>query len=157
MHINSETISIEQIKANPNLDLSERMNLYGDGFNFGEEQLKDLCIAGINADYTFLIKNRTVKNERTDQLIQQVLNGHILDKVEMFEMFCDDENKISNMRKFEDIKNNIEKNNCITYDNFDFLCKEMELDDKMSELMKTEFEKKGLIIDEYKDIESFQI
>ena len=157
MSIDSKTISIEQIKANPDLDLSERINLYGNGANLNEEQLKDLCIARICADYTFLTKNRTIKSERTDYLIQQVLNGHILDKTEMFEMFCDDENKILSMRKMEDIQKNIENNNSITYDDFEYLCKEMELDSKMYNLMKTEFEKKGLLIDKYKQDESLHI
>ena len=139
-----ETITIEQIKNNPNLDLSERRKMIG-----YQSDIDNICIASIKNEYEKWIKERTVVNDRTDYLLEQLLNGHILTNIECLEMICDDVKKIEEAKELEIIKNNIQKNNGITLEDLNTLCDKMELDNEVRNLLKMGFENKNLIVESY--------
>ncbi len=142
-------ITIDQIKENPNLDLSERINAYLSNSNFDFDDAKDLALATIKQEYEFWSNNRTVVSKRTDELLQKILNGHTLNNIESFEMICDDEKKVEEYSKFEILKNNIQKSNGISLDDFMELCFIIGFDTQTTYIIKSLFETQGLIIEQY--------
>lgn len=147
--MNKITITIEEIKANPNLDLSERINKLSEDNKYTLEELGDLAVASIKNEYEYWANNRTNISERTNKSLQKILDGHILSKSEEFEMICDDPIKNAEYSKYESLKQKISDNNGITSEDFDELCNSIGFDLKTSEFMKEIFKIKGLIIDSY--------
>ena len=152
--INKKTITIEEIKNNINLDLSERIVAYSKYKNLNPEALEELAIATIKQEYEFWINNRTNISERTNRLLQSILDGHVLNKLEAFEMLCDDPKQVEQYAKYETFKENVNNNNGVTLKDFEDLCNTMGWDLQTIEIIQTEFERKGLIIDEYKEKEN---
>jgi hypothetical protein len=142
-------ITIDQIKENLNLDLSERINAYLSNSNFDFDDAKYLALATIKQEYEFWSNNRTVVSKRTDELLQKILNGHTLNNIESFEMICDDEKKVEEYSKFEILKNNIQKSNGISLDDFMELCSIIGFDTQTTYIIKSLFETQGLIIEQY--------
>ena len=152
--INKKTITIEEIKNNINLDLSERIVAYSKYKNLNPEALEELAIATIKQEYEFWINNRTNISERTNRLLQSILDGHILNKLEAFEMVCDDPKQVEQYAKYETFKENVNNNNGVTLEDFEDICNTMGWDLQTIKIIQTEFERKGLIIDEYKEKEN---
>ena len=146
-------ITIEKIKSNPNLDLAERINKIAKDKGGNADDLKELAIASIKQEYEFWLNKRENISSRTDEILNQVLNGHILSKSEEFEMFCADQEKIKEYSKYENLKKRIADNNGVTLGDFNELCKTIGFDSKTTELIKTEFENNGLLIDSYEEKE----
>ena len=146
-----ETITIEEIKSNPNLDLTERINKFSKDKRWNANDLKELAIASIKQEYEFWANKRDNISSRTDELLKQILNGHILSKSEEFEMVCTDEEKVNDYSKYEKMKQRIVDNNGVTLDDFNELCKTIGFDSKTAELIRTGFESRGKIIDSYED------
>lgn len=149
--MNKITITIEQIKLNPNLDLSERIKLYSKEGKWNKDDLEELAVASIKQEYEYWANNRTNISERTDNMLQSILNGHKLDKIETFEMMCDDTLKVQEYAKYEMLKRNISDNNGISVKDFEKLCSVIGLDLKTANIIKEELEMRGLIIEEYKE------
>ena len=148
-----KTITIEEIEANPDLDLSERINKFSQDKRWNANDLKELAIASIKQEYEFWANKRENISSRTDELLKQILNGHILSKSEEFEMVCADQEKIKEYSKYENLKKRIADNNGITLDDFNELCKTIGFDSKTTELIRMEFEIRRMITDSYKDEE----
>ncbi len=146
-NVERKTITIEEIEANPDLDLSERINKFSQDKRWSNDDLRELAIASIKQEYEFWANKRDNISSRTDELLKQILNGHILSKSEEFEMVCTDEEKVNDYSKYEKMKQRIADNNGITLDDFNELCKTIGFDAKTTELIRTEFENKGLLID----------
>ena len=151
-----KTITIEQIIENPNLDLSERINKLSQDKRWSKEDLKELAIASIKQEYEFWLNERKNISTRTDEMLKKILNGHFLSKSEEFEMVCDDSKKVELYSKYESLKKRIKDNNGITLENFYELCQVIGIDSEIIELIRLEFERKGLIIDSYMKEESYQ-
>ena len=64
--MNKITITIEQIKLNPNLDLSERTTKYSTKEKWSKEYIEELALASIKQEYEYWANNRTNISERTD-------------------------------------------------------------------------------------------
>ena len=143
------TITIEKIKNNPNLDLSERITKFSKEEKWSQTDLEELAIASIKQEYEFWANHRENISSRTDALLEQILNGHILNKSEEFEMICTDTDKVKEYLKYDNLKQRIIDNSGITLEDFNELCKTVGIDPKMEELIQKEFENKGLIIDSY--------
>lgn len=135
-----ETITIEEIKNNSNLNLSKRILKYSS---------EDLAIASIKQEYEFWYKNRNNTSKEADEILIKILNGDIIDKIEEFELICDDINKIEQYRKMETIKQNISKSKGITYYDFTELCSIIGIDTYTTKQLEQEFINKGLIISSY--------
>ena len=71
-------------------------------------------------------------------------------------MVCDDSKKVELYSKYESLKKRIKDNNGITLENFYELCQSIGIDSEIIELIRLEFERKGLIIDSYMKEESYQ-
>ena len=151
-----KTITIEQIIENPNLDLSERINKLSQDKRWSKEDLKELAIASIKQEYEFWLNERKNVSARTDELLKKILDGHFLSKIEGFEMMCDDPEKVELYSKYESLKKRIKDNNGITLEDFYELCQVIGIDSEFIELIRIEFERKGLIIDSYMKEESYQ-
>ncbi len=149
-----KTITIEEIQANPNLDLRERINKLSQDKRWSVADLKELAIALIKQEYEFWANKRENISPRTDELLKQILNGHILSKSEEFEMVCSDQEKVEEYAKYEDLKQKVLDSNGITLEDFNQLCQTIGFDSKTTELIKTEFENKGLLIDSHEEKES---
>lgn len=148
-----KTITIEEIEANPELDLSERINKFSQDKRWSNDDLRELAIASIKQEYEFWANKRENISSRTDELLKQVLNGHILSRSEEFEMICDNQEKIKEYSKYENLNQQIADNNGITLDDFNELCKTIGFDSETTELIRAGFESQGNIIDSYKDEE----
>ncbi len=151
-----KTITIEQIIENPNLDLSERINKFSQDKRWSKEDLKELAIASIKQEYEFWLNERKNVSARTDELLKKILDGHFLSKIEEFEMVCDDPKKVELYSKYESLKKRIKDNTGITLEDFYELCQVIGIDSEIIELIRLEFERKGLIIDSYMKEESYQ-
>ncbi len=147
-------ITIEEIENNPALDLSERINKFSQDKRWSADDLKKLAIASIKQEYEFWTNKRDNISSRTDELLKQILTGHILSKSEEFEMVCADQEKIKEYSKYENLKKRIADNNGITLDDFNELCKTIGFDSKTVELIRAEFESNGLLIDLNEEKES---
>ena len=145
-----QTITIEEIKANPNLDLSERIRMLAQEGKWIDEQMKELALASIQQDYEFWVVNREIVSQRTDDILLQILNGRVLNKTETFEMVCDDKEKVNQYSRYEDLRMKIADNNGITIDDFNELCKVIGIDSATTELIGMMFASKGLIVESYK-------
>ena len=153
--MNGKKITIEEIINNPNLDLTERIIYFSQNNKWSSEDLRELAIASIKQEYEFWIKRRENISPRTDELLKQILNGHILTKTEELEMVCSDQKMVEHYKLYEDLKQRISNNNVISYDDLYELCYEMGLDDKTTELMRLFFEQKGLAVPSYEEKGSF--
>ena len=149
-----KTITIEEIQANPNLDLRERINKLSQDKRWSVADLKELAITLIKQDYEFWANKRENISPRTDELLKQILNGHILSKTEVFEMVCSDQEKVEEYTKYEDLKQKVLDSNGITLEDLNQLCQTIGSDSKTTELIKTEFENKGFLIDSHEEKES---
>lgn len=141
-----ENITIEEIKNNPYLDLSKRILKYSS---------EDLALASIKQEYEFWYKNRKNTSKEGNEILIKILNGNILDKIEEFELVCDDINKIEQYRKMETIKQNISKSKGITYSDFAELCSIIGIDLQTTKLLEQEFKNKGLIVQSYEQKEKY--
>ena len=150
-YMEMKTITIEQIKANPNLDLSERIRKFDQDKNLSSDDLNDMAIASIKQEYEFWANQRENISPRTDAMLEQILNGHVLSKSEAFEMVCDDPKKVESYARCDYLNQRIKDNNGITLDDFNELCSTIGFDSNTIALMRAEFESKGLILDSYKD------
>ena len=146
-----KTITIEEIQANPNLDLRERINKLSQDKRWSADDLKELAIALIKQDYEFWANKRENISPRTDELLKQILNGHILSKSEEFEMVCSDQEKVEEYTKYEDLKQKVLDSNGITLEDFNQLCQTIGFDLKTTELIRAGFESRGKIIDSYQE------
>ncbi len=145
------TITIEQIKSNPKLDLSERITKYSSVGKWSSEEVEYFAIASIKQEYECWANNRTNVSERTNNMLQNILNGHILDDIESFEMFCDDPVKVDEYTKYEKLKKRISDNNGITLEDFNSLCSTIGFDSDTIEKIKNEFTIRGLILETYNE------
>lgn len=139
-----KTITIEEIESNPNLDLSERISMYSKDSKWSEEDLKELATASIKQEYEYWINNRTNVSERTDAMLKSILNGHILNNVEGFEMMCSDPKKIEQYSKYDALKQKA-YNEGITSEELSEICDMIGFDQNISDSIKNEFEERGLI------------
>ena len=145
-------ITIEEIKSNPNLDLTETMNLIAKDNKWDNDDLKGLAIAIIVREYNFWLKNRKNISPRTDELLDKILNtGHILSQSEKFEMICTDPEKTKKYLEYEKLIQSIKDKNGITLDNYNKLSKTIGFDPKTAELIKMGLEGGGKIISSYKN------
>ena len=141
-------ITIEEILANPNLDLSERISKYiQEGMT--EEIAKELALTLVKQEYDFWAGSRENVSPRTDAMLGSILDGHSLTQCEAFEMMCDDPEKVARYTYFTDLKQRISDNNGITLDDLNSLCNTIGIDSKSSEQIRQGLVGKGLIIDSY--------
>ena len=145
------TINIDQIKDNPNLDISERIRRYLSQGKWTQEEIEEIAIASIKQEYEYWANNRTNISPRTDNMLLSILNGHILNKIEVFEMICDDPTKVEAYAKFERLKGRTSDNAGITLEDLNELCSIIGFDEQMSDAIRTGFADKGLIIDRYNE------
>ena len=146
-----KTITIEEIESNPNLDLTERINRFANDKRWSDDDLRELAIASIKQEYEFWANKRENISSKTDELLKKILDGHTLNKSEVFEMMCSDPEKVEEYSKYDDLNQKITDNNGITLDDFNDLCKTVGFDSKMTELVRIGFESQGKIIDSYQD------
>ena len=144
-----KTITIEEIEANPELDLSERINKFSQDKRWSNDDLRELAIASIKQEYEFWANKRENISSRTDELLKQVLNGHILSRSEEFEMICDNQEKIKEYSKYENLNQQIADNGGISLEDFNELCKTIGFNSKITELIRAGLESQGKIIASY--------
>lgn len=147
-------MTIEEIKKNPNLDLSERIKIYSKRGKFSKEDIEEFAILSIKQDYEYWVKNRINISPNTDKILELIKNGHVLNDWEALEMICDNPAKIGEHRKYKILEKIIFDNKKITQKDFDNLCKKFEFDKETKELIEKEFNSRKIIIDDYDEIET---
>ncbi len=149
-----KSITIDEIKSNINLDISDRKRAYSTNVKFTEEDIEDIIYAEIKQEYEYWAKKRINISKRTDEMLKKVLNGHTLSRKEEFEMMCSDQKEIERFSTFEDLKGRVTSNKVISEEDFYNLCNQIGFDEKMTETIKIGFENKGLIVKSYKENKS---
>jgi len=143
-----KTITIEEIKANPNLNLNERINKFTNDKRWSEDDLRELAIASIKQEYEYVANNMS-NIPQIDEILKQILNGHVFTQEELTEITTSDIKQKKEIKEYNDLKKRIEDNNGITIEDFYKLCQTIGFDSKTTELIKAGFEKQGKIIDSY--------
>lgn len=151
-YMERKTITIEEIKSNPNLDLTERINKFANDKKWSNDDLNELALASIKQEYEYMANNMA-DIPHIDKILEQILNGHVFTEDEWTELMISDAKESEKIKKYNDLKKKITNNNGITLEDFHELCKIMGADSKTVELMEMGFKNKGLIIDSYKDEE----
>ena len=144
-----KTITIEEIEANPNLDLTERINKFSKDKRWTAQDLKELAIASIKQEYEYWANNMA-NVPGIDEILQQTLNGHVYTQTELVEIMTPEIAIPTEMQKYEDLQKRISDNNGITIEDFYELCQTIGFDEQTIEVLKNGFKNKGLIIDSYK-------
>ena len=147
-----KTITIEEIEANPDLDLSERINKFSQDKRWSADDLKELAIASIKQEYEYMANNMS-DIPYINEILKQILNGHVFTQDELTEYMSRDLKEFSEIKKYNNLKQKVTDNNGITIKDFDELCKIIGFDSKTAELIRVGFERQGKIIDSYKDEE----
>lgn len=143
------TISIQEIKDNPNLNLTDRIlklrGMYGN--NYSNEELNDLAVALIKQEYEFYANSRINKSPEADAILEKIKNGGEISKKEGFILNCDDPKAIERYSKYEDLRDRIKNNSGISLEDLNFLFDTIGFNEEMRKQVKDEFERKGLITD----------
>ena len=147
-----KTITIEEIEANPDLDLSERINKFSQDKRWSADDLKELAIASIKQEYEYMANNMS-DIPYINEILKQILNGHVFTQEELTEYMSRDLKEVPEIKKYNNLKQKITDNNGITIKDFDELCKTIGFDSKTAELIRVGFESQGKLIDSYKDEE----
>ena len=143
-----KTITIEEIKANPNLDLSQRIALFASDERWNGTDLEELAIASIKQEYEYYA-NILGDKPYINTILSKVLNGHVFSQDELSEIMILDENKRNEMIKYHELKNKVSENNGITLEDFNKVTEVMGIDSNTAELFRKSFEDSNLIIDSY--------
>ncbi len=147
-----KTITIEEIEANPDLDLSERINKFSQDKRWSNDDLRELAIASIKQEYEYMANNMA-DIPHIEEVLEQILKGHVFTQDELAELMTSDIREPEEIKKYNDLKKKVTDNNGITIKDFDELCKTIGFDSKTAELIRVGFESQGKIIDSYKDEE----
>lgn len=115
------------------------------------EDCEELALATVKVEYEFWANNRTNISERTDKMLQSILDGHSLNNIEVFEMMRDDFEKVKKYAMIETLRQNISNSNGITLNDFNDLCSRIGFDLETVNTIRNEFEQRQLIIDDYKN------
>ena len=148
-----KTITIEEIEANPDLDLSERINKFSQDKRWSSDDLKELAIASIKQEYEYMANNMS-DIPYINEILKQILNGHVFTQEELTELMTSDIKENEEIKKYNDLKKKVLDNNGITLDDFNELCKTIGFDSKTTELIRAGFENQGKIVDSYEVKES---
>ena len=143
-----KTITIEEIEANPDLDLSERINKFSQDKRWSSDDLKELAIASIKQEYEYIANNMS-DIPYINEILKQILNGHVFTQDELTELMTSDIKENEEIKKYNDLTKKVLDNNGITLDDFNELCKTIGFDSKTTELIRAGFESQGKIIDSY--------
>ena len=143
-----KTITIEEIEANPDLDLSERINKFSQDKRWSSDDLKELAIASIKQEYEYMANNMS-DIPYINEILKQILNGHVFTQDELTELMTSDIKENEEIKKYNDLTKKVLDNNGITLDDFNELCKTIGFDSKTTELIRAGFESQGKIIDSY--------
>ena len=143
-----KTITIEEIKANPNLDLSQRIALFASDERWNGTDLEELAIASIKQEYEYYA-NALGDKPYINTILSKVLNGHVFSQNELSEIMIMDEDKRNEMIKYHELKDKVSENNGITLEDFNKVTEVMGIDSNTAELFRKSFEDSNLIIDSY--------
>lgn len=143
------TISVQEIKNNPNLNLTGKiLKLKEDyGRNYNDEELKDFAIALIKQEYEFYANSRINKSPEADAILEKIKNGDEITQKEGFILNCDNLETIEKYSKYYDLKDRIKNNNGISLDDLNFLFNNIGIDEQLRKQIQDGFERKGLIVD----------
>ena len=143
-----KTITIEEIKANPNLDLSQRIALFASDERWNGTDLEELAIASIKQEYEYYA-NALGDKPYINTILSKVLNGHVFSQNELSEIMIMDEDKRNEMIKYHELKDKVSENNGITLEDFNKVTEVMGIDSNTAELFRKSFDDSNLIIDSY--------
>ena len=143
-----KTITIEQIEANPNLNLTERINKFTNDKRWSADDLRELAIASIKQEYEYMANNMS-DIPHIDEILEQILNGRVFTQNELTELMASDIKEKEEIKKYNDLKKKVLDNNGIATDDFNELCKTIGFNSKTTELIRAGFESQGKIIASY--------
>ena len=96
--------------------------------------------------YEYYKKNRVNKTKNADLILTKINKGYEPNEADVFELMCEDYNKINMFRKYYDIKTKIENDEKIPEKDLLFLIEQLNLNSDESDELIKQFKEKGIVI-----------
>lgn len=110
---------------------------------------EDLNRAIIKQRYNYYLKVKTNNSERANMILEKIKNGYEPNDADVFELCCDDEEKIMEYRKMFDIKQRV-KDGHISKNDYEYLIEKIGINDKyLEDLLREKFISSGKLVEEY--------
>lgn len=102
-----------------------------------------------NQRYNYYSSKRVNNSEHADAILEQIKNGYDPNEADIFELLCDDEEKISEYRAMFDIRQRV-KSGQISVKDYDYLIEKIGISDKdLEETLRENFKLSGKLVEEY--------
>ena len=113
--------------------------------NENEEMIKSI----INQRYNYYLKAKTNNSEHANMLLEKIKNGYEPNDADVFELCCDDEEKITEYREMFDIKQRV-KDGKISKKDYEYLINKIGINDEyLEEVLREKFTLSGKLVEEY--------
>ena len=141
------TIKIEEIKSNPNLDLTDRIDDFMKK-GWGREDAEELALASIKGEYEYYA-NHYENLPSCAEILGRILDGKILSESELADLFVGNLKVDENISKYNQLSKKVNDNDGITLSDFYELCETACFSKEDTEKIREGFEQSGKIIDSY--------
>lgn len=103
----------------------------------------------INQRYNYYLKVKINNSEHANMLLEKIKNGYEPNDADVFELCCDDEEKITKYREMFDIKQRV-KDGKISEKDYEYLINKIGINDEyLEEVLREKFISSGKLIEEY--------
>ena len=103
----------------------------------------------INKRYNYYLKTKTNNSEHANKILEKIKNGYEPNDADVFELYCDDEEKITEYREMFDIKQRV-KGGQISEKDYEYLIKKIGINDKfLEEALREKFTSSGKLVEKY--------
>ncbi|MBR1718233.1 MAG: hypothetical protein IJ715_03065 [Bacilli bacterium] len=103
----------------------------------------------INKRYNYYLKTKTNNSEHANMILEKIKNGYEPNDADVFELYCDDEEKITEYREMFDIKQRV-KGGQISEKDYEYLIKKIGINDKfLEEALREKFTSSGKLVEKY--------
>lgn len=117
---------------------------------YNEEDVLEIENAIINQRYKFWLSQRKNFSESANLILSKIKDGYDPNDADVFEICSDNEKQIEEFRNMYKLKQRVKKGK-ISEEDFNYLVTLIGFDDNIIQLMKTEFLKKGILVDKYEE------
>jgi len=102
-----------------------------------------------NQRYNYYLSKKINNSEHANMILDQIKNGYEPNAADVFELCCDDEEKITEYREMFNIKQRV-KDGIISEKDYEYLIKKIGIKDEyLEEILKEKFMSSGKLVEEY--------
>ena len=115
---------------------------------------KDYEQAIINQRYNFYLSKKVNNSDHANMILEKIKNGYEPNEADVFELCCDEQDKIDEYREMYDIKQRV-SNGQISQADYDYLINKIGVSDEYLEsTLRQAFTESGKLVDEYEQPKS---